>query len=95
MNGFTFTWDLKKAAANARKHGVTFEEAMTIFDDPASKSFYDPDHSPNEDRFILVGMSAALRLLVVCHCYRENDETVRIISARRADKDERSFYTEV
>ncbi len=94
MNEFKFIWDPKKAAANAKKHGVSFDEAVTTFDDPASKSFYDPDHSPDEDRFILVGMSSALRLLVVCHCYREDDETVRIISARRAEKNEQSFYQE-
>lgn len=87
-----FTWDESKAALNKQKHGVSFEEAQTVFEDCEALRIFDPDHSEDEDRFLLLGMSSVLRLLVVCHCYRENDELIRIISARKATKKETSTY---
>ena len=81
-----FIWDENKAIINQAKHGVTFLEAATVFNDADTLFMGDPDHSDDEERFILLGMSATLRLLVVCHCYRENDEQIRIISARKATK---------
>ena len=71
MNAIEFTWDDDKNRANRRKHGVSFEEAQTAFRDENAKVYFDPDHSDDEDRFILLGMSFSLRVLVVCHCYRE------------------------
>lgn len=88
-----FTWDTNKAAINLKKHGVSFEEAQTVFDDEEALRIFDPDHSEDEDRFILLGLSERLRLLIVCHCYRENDEEIRIISARKATGKESSVYT--
>ena len=87
-----FTWDVRKNRANRRKHGVLFEEAQTAFFDERAKVFFDPDHSEDEDRFILLGLGCRFRTLVVCHCYRESDTTVRIISARKADKLEQADY---
>ena len=87
-----FEWDAEKASINQKKHGVTFEEAQTVFGDYDALRIFDPDHSDDEDRFILLGMSAVLRILVVCHCYRENDEKIRIISARKATKKESAAY---
>ena len=87
-----FVWDENKAEINLRKHGVSFPEAATVFDDYDALQIYDPDHSHEEDRFILLGMSSALRILVVCHCYRENDEQIRIISARKATRNETATY---
>jgi len=87
-----FVWDDDKAEINRRKHGIGFSEASTVFSDEDGLLIYDPDHSESEDRFVLLGMSSALRILVVCHCYRENDEQIRIISARKATKNETSTY---
>lgn len=87
-----FVWDDEKAASNQCKHGVSFEEAQTAFEDCDALRIYDPDHSEDEDRFILLGLSAAIRLLVVCHCYRENDAQIRVISARKATKNESTTY---
>ena len=87
-----FDWNEEKAAANLGKHGVSFEEAQTAFKDCNALRIYDPDHSDDEERFLLLGQSSALHLLVVCHCYRENDEQVRIISARKATKNESATY---
>ena len=87
-----FEWDAEKASINQKKHGVPFEEAQTAFGDYDALRIFDPDHSEDEDRFILLGMSAVLRILVVCHCYRENDEKIRIISARKATKKESAAY---
>jgi len=87
-----FDWNEEKAAANLGKHGVSFEEAQTAFKDCNALRIYDPDHSDDEERFVLLGQSSALHLLVVCHCYRENDEQVRIISARKATKNESATY---
>jgi uncharacterized DUF497 family protein len=87
-------WDENKNRENIRKHHVSFEEAKTVFYDPNGKLIDDPDHSDKEDRFIILGMSRVLRLLVVCHCYRENDETIRIITARKATEKEVKYYGE-
>lgn len=87
-----FVWDAGKSRANRRKHGISFEEAQSAFHDENAKLYFDPDHSEAEDRFILLGMSALLRVLVVCHCYRESVSVVRIISARKADSRERDDY---
>ena len=87
-----FIWDEDKNQENIKKHNVSFEEAETVFYDPEGKIIHDPDHSENEDRFIFFGLSRALRLLVVCHCYRENEEIIRIISARKATKNESKWY---
>ena len=87
-----FEWDPKKAAANLRKHGVSFEDAQTVFADENAKLIDDPDHSVEEDRFVLLGLSSSLRLLVVCHCYRLEGNVIRIISARKAEGHERKSY---
>ncbi|MBI1745846.1 MAG: BrnT family toxin [Acidobacteria bacterium] len=92
MSGLRFVWDLGKNLANRRKHGVSFEEAQTAFHDENAVVYFDPDHSEEEQRFILLGMSLRLRVLVVCHCYREGDSVIRIISARKADKREQEGY---
>ena len=85
-------WDEKKNKENIRKHNISFEEAKTVFYDPKGKLIHDPDHSDEEDRFIILGLSKSLNLLVVCHCCRENDEVIRIITARRATKNEKTSY---
>jgi hypothetical protein len=82
----------KRNEANKRKHGVSFEEARTVFYDDHALFMKDPDESPGEDRFLLLGSSAALGTLMVCHCYRRSDEVIRIISARRASRAERKQY---
>ena len=92
MDAIRFAWDEAKAAENRRKHGVAFEEATTVFADESARLKHDPDHSQKEDRFVLLGFSAKLRLLLVCHAYRENDEVIRIISARKATPSERKQY---
>lgn len=92
MSGLTFTWDERKADANFRKHRVRFEEAQTVFQDENALLFSDPDHSEDEDRFLLLGISFSLRVLVVCHCYRESEGVVRLISARKADRQEQQRY---
>ena len=92
MNDLKFQWDERKNAINTKKHGVSFEEARTVFLDENALRFYDPDHSESEDRFIMLGMSYKLRVLVVCHCYIENDTIIRLISARKADKNESKDY---
>jgi len=92
MIDLEFKWDDRKNKANTKKHGVSFEEARTIFFDEKATAFFDPDHSEDEDRFILLGISIRLRILVVCHCFRESETVVRIISARKADKVEAQDY---
>jgi uncharacterized protein len=87
-----FEWDLTKAAANAKKHRVTFESAKTVFFDDFAVQFFDEEHSSNEDRFLLLGMSSDARLLLVCHCEREDGDVIRIISARKATHQESKFY---
>ena len=94
MADVRFEWDPRKSRANKAKHGVSFEEARTAFLDEHARVIPDPQHSDDEDRFVLLGLSAQLRLLVVCHCYREADQVIRIISARRADPTERRQYAE-
>lgn len=89
-----FSWDQKKNLANRIKHNVSFEEAETVFYDANALLIEDPEHSTNEDRFVILGMSAKLRMLVVCHCYRENDNIIRIISARKTNKNENNQYKE-
>lgn len=88
----TFEWDDAKAASNLRKHGVSFEEASSVFYDPHALIVDDDEHSFDEDRFILVGLSEQPRVLTVCHCYRETNELIRIISARKATKNEEAQY---
>jgi len=92
MKEIHFEWDTKKSSLNRRKHGVTINEAKTIFYDENAIRYFDPDHSQDEDRFIMLGMSFRLRILVVYHCYRANNKTIRIISARKATKSEASVY---
>ena len=87
-----FEWDEGKNVRNQSKHGVSFDEALTVFYDENALLRSDPDHSDDEDRFILLGLSMSLRTLVVCHCYRERDEVIRIISARKAHRAERADY---
>ena len=87
-----FDWDARKNAANKRNHGVSFEEARTAFYDDRALLIKDPDEDDEEDRFVLLGISAALRMLVVCHCYREKDSLIRMISARKANRKEREDY---
>ncbi|MGC1417705.1 MAG: BrnT family toxin [Candidatus Acidiferrum sp.] len=89
-----FDWDERKNQSNRVKHGVWFEEAESVFSDPHARLFDDPEHSEEEDRFLLLGVSSAARPLVVVHCYRESDSAVRIISARKATKKEVRFYEE-
>jgi uncharacterized DUF497 family protein len=87
-----FEWDEAKNRQNIKKHGVSFEEAQTVFLDDSAIRFFDPDHSDNEDRFIMLGISVKLRVLVVCHCYRESGHVIRIISARKATRQEATHY---
>ncbi|MFP4306296.1 MAG: BrnT family toxin [Desulfococcaceae bacterium] len=92
MNELRFEWDPFKSKVNRDKHGVSFEEAATVFYDERAFEFYDDDHSEWEDRFLLLGISAKLRLLMVCHCFRTNESVIRIISARKATQKEAKFY---
>jgi uncharacterized protein len=92
MDELRFEWDERKSRSNKKKHGVTFEEARSVFLDENARLIDDPDHSEDEDRFVLLGISEVLRVLVVCHCYRQDGDVIRIISARRADSEERSSY---
>ena len=92
MSTLRFVWDDHKASLNAKKHGVTFEEARSVFADERAKLIDDPDHSEDEDRFVLLGLSSSLRLLLVCHCYREDGHTIRIISTRKATRGETNSY---
>ena len=93
MNEIRFTWDKNKAKSNLSKHDVSFEEAMTVFYDDFARKFYDDNHSQlEEDRYLMLGLSAKTKLLLVCHCFLENDSTIRIISARKATKNEAKFY---
>ena len=92
MNGLHFEWDESKEKANIAKHGVSFDEAKTVFYDENARLIADPDHSEDEDRFILMGLSSSLRLLVVCHCYRVDEKVIRIISARKATRPESKSY---
>ena len=91
MKKLRFEWNSRKSTANKRKHGVSFEEAQTVFYDERAILIEDED-SDEEDRFVLLGISAALRMLVVYHCYQERDSMIRIISARKANRTERKDY---
>lgn len=92
MSNIRFIWDVGKADRNLKKHGVSFEEAKTAFYDELAQLVPDPDHSNEEDRFILLGRSNMMHILIVCHCYREDDSVIRIISARKATKREQKSY---
>lgn len=92
MEALSFEWDDRKNAQNRRKHGVSFEEAETVFFDERALLIDDPDHSEPEDRFILLGLSAVARTLVVVHCYRQKGSIIRIISTRKANRAERDQY---
>ena len=92
MGTLCFEWDERKAAANAKKHGVSFDEAKSVFVDERAKLIGDPDHSEGEDRFVLLGLSSVLRLLLVCHCYRAEGNVIRIVSARKASAHESKSY---
>ena len=92
METIRFEWDPNKAKINVRKHGVTFREAQSVFQDPEALVIDDPDHSQEEERFIILGLSQKANLLVVCHCYRESDTVIRIISARKATTTETEQY---
>jgi uncharacterized protein len=92
MSELSFDWNDQKAKVNERKHGVSFEEAQTVFYDENARLRYDQDHSLDEERYILLGISSLLRLLVVCHVYREGQGVIRIVSARKATKQEVKQY---
>ncbi len=94
MGEITFEWNSRKAAANKRKHGVSFDEASSAFLDENARLIPDTENPEDEDRFVLLGLSIQLRLLLVCHCYRADNNVIRIISARKADKSERKQYAE-
>jgi len=87
-----FEWDEAKNRTNRRKHGIGFEEARSAFLDEYARVTPDSEHSDDEERFVLLGLSTALRLLVVCHCYRESEEIIRLISARKATRQEADQY---
>ena len=92
MKQLEFEWDEKKDDINTKKHGVSFEEARSVFFDEYAIQYFDPEHSESEERFILLGTSFKLKALVVCHCFRKEETIVRIISARKANKDEEHVY---
>ncbi len=92
MDRLEFQWNHEKNRINIKKHGISFDEAKTVFYDEYAIQFFDPDHSEDEDRFLLLGTSFKLKTLVVCHCFRQEETIIRIISARKADKDEEHDY---
>ena len=92
MDLFRFVWDERKAKLNFQNHRVSYEEASTVFFDEHAIEYFDPDHSQDEDRYLLLGLSRKLRILVVSYCYRENSTLIRIISARKAKKQESKSY---
>ena len=94
MTEMTFEWDEKKNRINKRKHGISFEEAQTVFYDNDAIVFDDPDHSYGEERFLILGVSFSAKVCIVSHCYRVNDTIIRIISARKATKNETKIYRE-
>lgn len=91
MNDIAFSWDRNKSISNKKKHGVSFEEAQSVFYDENAVEFYDPD-TTKEDRFLMLGLSIKLRILVVCHCLKDEGSTIRIISARKATRSEAKHY---
>jgi len=92
MDSIKFDWEALKATTNIKKHGVTFEEARSVFYDERARLINDPDHSEDEERFILLGFSSSLRILIVCHCCRSEGNVIRIISARKATTNETKAY---
>lgn len=92
MENIRFEWDENKNKINQKKHGISFLEAQTVFYDEEALVIDDPDHSEEEERFIILGLSNKANLLMVCHCYRASDTVIRLISARKATKTERSYY---
>ena len=94
MSELRFDWDEAKNRANQKKHGISFEEAQTVFFDEDALEFYDLGHDETEDRFLMLGQSFRLRTLMTCHCYREPEDVIRIISARKATAKERKTYQE-
>ena len=92
LNGKHFDWDSDKNMININKHGISFKEAATVFSDRNAIEIDDEIHSQQEDRFLIIGQSSKLRLLVVCHCYREKNTVIRIISARKAADEEIELY---
>ena len=92
MNEIKFEWDENKNTINKRKHGISFEEAQTVFRDEEALVIDDPDHSQEEERFIILGFREKANLLVVCHCYRASDSIIRLISARKATRTEQGYY---
>ena len=92
MGNIEFAWDRRKAQSNLVKHGVSFEEAQTVFLDENARLVDDPDHSAEEERFVLLGYSFQARCVIVSHCYRESDSVIRLISARRATAQEEEVY---
>jgi uncharacterized protein len=92
MRELRFEWDEAKSRENKRKHGVSFEEAQSVLLDENAIRYFDPDHSPDEDRFLMLGISFKLRVLIVCHCYRVDESLIRIISARKANRKESANY---
>jgi uncharacterized DUF497 family protein len=94
MNTLKFDWDKNKATKNLAKHKVSFEEAQSVFDDDFARLIPDPDHSEDEERFILLGLSCSLKVLVVVHCYKDEENIIRLISARKATKPESKMYKE-
>ena len=95
MKEIKFNWDKNKATKNLVKHKVSFEEAQSVFDDDNARLIFDPDHSEDEDRFILLGLSYSLEVLVVVHCYKDEENIIRLISARKATKKEEINYKEL
>ncbi|MCD6024191.1 MAG: hypothetical protein K0Q91_1107 [Fibrobacteria bacterium] len=92
MEFWSLEWDENKNRINQRKHGISFEEAKTVFQDENARGYYDPDHSEEEDRFMLLGMSSRARMLMICHCMRQAGSVIRIISARKATRGEQKDY---
>lgn len=92
MNEINFTWDEKKNEINKQKHGLSFEEAKEVFGDENAILFDDPDHSSEEDRFLIIGAIKSEKICIVSHCYRDNDNVIRLISARKATKNEERMY---
>jgi len=89
---YKFEWDPTKDKNNQKKHGISFEEAKSVFFDENALEFYDFDHSHEEERFLMLGLSSKLRVLLICHCHKEGREIIRIISARKATKNEQNEY---
>jgi len=94
MSDVRYEWNSRKASENVRKHGISFDEAKSVFLDENARLIADDEHFDGEDRFILLGLSVHLQFLVVVHCYKESDNVIRIISARKADRSERHQYSE-